>query len=69
MQWPKEGIFRERQCEKVKEMLTDWIVGKEDYQTRGKRIKWLEVLSWFEEEGKGMMKREEAIQKEEEEKK
>lgn len=32
----------------------------------GRRIKRLEILSWFEKEGKDMKKREEPIQKEEE---
>ncbi|KAK2848173.1 hypothetical protein Q7C36_009855 [Tachysurus vachellii] len=44
-------------------MLRHWKVGKEDDKTRGKRIKRLEILSWFEEEGKEIERREEAIQK------
>ncbi|KAK2861062.1 hypothetical protein Q7C36_005228 [Tachysurus vachellii] len=44
-------------------MLRHWKVGKEDDKTRGKRIKRLEILSWFEEEGKEIERREEEIQK------
>ncbi|KAK2855058.1 hypothetical protein Q7C36_006927 [Tachysurus vachellii] len=44
-------------------MLRHWKVGKEDDKTRVKSIKRLEILSWFEEEGKEIERREEAIQK------
>ncbi|MGL4646237.1 MAG: hypothetical protein ACRCVL_03810, partial [Cetobacterium sp.] len=44
LQWPKEGTFRLKRCEEVKEMLRHWKVGKEDDKTRGKRIKRLEIL-------------------------
>lgn len=61
LQWPKEGTFAEKQCEEVREMMRK--VGKNDDKTRGKRVKKLEVLSWFEEEGKELRKREEALKK------
>lgn len=63
LQWPTEGTFAEKQCEDVREMMRHWKVGKNDYKTRGKRVKKLAVLSWFEEEGKELRKREEALKK------
>lgn len=63
LQWPKEGTFAEQQCQEVRKMMRHWKVGKNYDKTRGKRVKKLEVLSWFEEEGREIRTREESAKK------